>query len=38
MAKKLAAVRRAAQGQYPSGDIDTILGEIEAGYTTGPQP
>jgi hypothetical protein len=38
MARKLAAVRRAAQGQYPSGDIDSMLGEIEAGYTAGPRP
>jgi len=35
MAKKLEAVRQAAQFQYPSGDIDTMLNEIEAGYTTG---
>ena len=38
MAKKLATVRRAAQVQYPSGDIDNMLGEIEAGYTAGPRP
>jgi hypothetical protein len=36
MAKKLATVRRAAQGQYPSADIDSMLGEIEAGYAAGP--
>jgi len=38
MAKKIAAVQLAAQGQYRSGDIDSILGEIEAGYTAGPRP
>lgn len=38
MAKKLATVRRAAQGQYPAGDIDSMLGEIEAGYIAGPRP
>jgi len=38
MARNLAALRQAAQGQFPPGDIDTILGEIEAGYTTGPRP
>jgi LPS sulfotransferase NodH len=38
MAKKLEAVRRAAQCQYPAGDIDSMLGEIEAGYTAGLRP
>jgi hypothetical protein len=38
MAKKLEMVRRAAQCQYPAGDIDTMLGEIEAGYTAGLRP
>jgi len=32
MAKKLEAVQRAAQGQYPAGDIESMLSEIEAGY------
>jgi hypothetical protein len=35
LGKKLEAVRRAAQHDYPSGDIDRMLAEIEAGYTTG---
>ena len=38
MAKKLETVRRSAQCQYPSGDIDSMLGEIEAGYSTGLRP
>lgn len=38
MAKKLETVRRAAQCQYPAGDIDSMLGEIEAGYTAGSRP
>ena len=38
MAKKLETVRRAAQCQYPAGDIDSMLGEIEAGYTAGLRP
>lgn len=38
MAKKLETVRRAAQCQYPSGDIDSMLGEIEAGYSAGLRP
>jgi hypothetical protein len=29
---KLDAVRAAARHGYPSGDIETILSEIEAGY------
>jgi hypothetical protein len=31
--RKLAAVRGAAQGRYPTADIDVMLSEIEAGYT-----
>jgi len=38
MGKKLETVRRAAQHQYPAGDIQTMLAEIEAGYTQDPQP
>jgi hypothetical protein len=38
MGKKLETVRRAAQYQYPSGDIDRMLSEIEAGYAAGSQP
>lgn len=32
-AKKLAAVRAAVQHEFPTGDIDTMLAEIERGYT-----
>jgi hypothetical protein len=35
--KKLDVVRAAARHEFPSGDIDTMLGEIESGYTSGPQ-
>ena len=30
--RKLAAVREAAQGTYPTADIDQMLAEIERGY------
>lgn len=30
--QKLAAVRRAAGFAFPTGDIDSLLGEIERGY------
>ncbi len=33
--KKLEIIRAAAQHQYPVGDIDAMLAEIEAGYATG---
>lgn len=33
--KKLEIIRAAAQHQYPVGDIETMLAEIETGYTTG---
>jgi hypothetical protein len=32
--KKLEIVRTAAQHQYPAGDIQTMLSEIEAGYAS----
>jgi hypothetical protein len=32
-AKKLAVIRVAARHDYPSGDIDQMLGEIETGYS-----
>ena len=35
MARKLEAIRKAAQYEGPTGDIDTILSEIEAGYLQG---
>lgn len=30
--RKLAAVREAARGTYPTADIDVMLAEIEGGY------
>lgn len=36
MGKKLEAVRRAAQCDYPVADIDRMLEEIETGYQSGP--
>jgi len=33
MSRKLEAVRRAVQHEYPTGDIDQMLAEIESGYT-----
>ena len=33
--KKLKIIQRAAQHDYPVGDIDGMLAEIEAGYGTG---
>jgi hypothetical protein len=32
--KKLAAVRAAVKHEFPTGDIDTMLAEIEQGYLT----
>jgi hypothetical protein len=37
-ARKLDAVRAAARHAFPSGDIDTMLAEIERGYTETPKP
>jgi hypothetical protein len=36
--KKIAVIRAAARHGYPTGDIDSMLAEIEKGYGTGPQP
>ena len=36
--KKLEVIRAAARGDYPTSDIDRMLGEIERGYEAGPQP
>jgi hypothetical protein len=36
--KKLEAIRAAARHQSPTSDIDTMLAEIERGYTAGPKP
>jgi hypothetical protein len=33
--KKLDVIRAAAQRNYPTGDIDSMLAEIEKGYGTG---
>jgi hypothetical protein len=35
--KKLEAVRAAVQHQFPTGDIDSMLEEIERGYAQGSQ-
>lgn len=34
---KLEATRVAAQHEYPAGDLDKMLAEIEAGYLRGPR-
>jgi hypothetical protein len=36
--KKLEVIRAAAQHDYPTGDIDSMLAEIENGYGTGVYP
>jgi len=36
--RKIAVVREAARGAYPTADIDQMLSEIERGYTSGPAP
>jgi hypothetical protein len=36
--KKLGAIRAAARHDFPTGDIDTMLAEIERGYGHGLQP
>ena len=36
--KKLQAIRTALKHDFPTGDIDQMLAEIESGYGTGPQP
>jgi hypothetical protein len=33
--KKLEVIRRAAEHDYPAGDIDYMLAEIESGYGSG---
>lgn len=35
--KKLEAVRRATQHEFPTAGVDQMLDEIEAGYRTGTQ-
>lgn len=34
--EKLEAIRHAAEHDFPSGDIDQMLAEIERGYLEGP--
>ena len=36
--KKLEVIRAAARHDYPSGDIDSMLSEIESGYGAGTRP
>jgi len=36
--KKLDVIRAAVRHAYPTGDIDTILREIESGYGSGTHP
>jgi hypothetical protein len=36
--KKLQVIRAAIKHEFPTGDIDQMLAEIESGYGTGPQP
>ena len=36
--KKLEAIRAAARYDFPLGDIDDMLAEIESGYTGGAKP
>lgn len=36
--KKLEVIRAAARFDYPTGDIDRILAEIETGYGSGAHP
>lgn len=33
--KKLELIRAAAKHEFPTGDIETMLGEIEQGYLSG---
>jgi hypothetical protein len=35
--KKLAAVRAAVRHEFPTADIETMLAEVESGYTEGPR-
>ena len=36
--KKLEAIRAAARFQFPTADIDRMLGDIERGYMEGTNP
>ncbi len=35
LSKKLEVIRMAAQHDFPAGDIDSMLAEIESGYGSG---
>lgn len=35
VARKLSAIRAAAKHEFPTGDIDQMLAEIESGYGSG---
>lgn len=35
LSKKLEVIRRAAEHDYPAGDVDRMLAEIESGYGSG---
>ena len=37
LTRKLEAIRAAVQHEYPAGDLDTMLADIEAGYLSGPR-
>jgi 16S rRNA C1402 N4-methylase RsmH len=37
LTRKFEAIRTAVQHEYPAGDLDTMLAEIEAGYLSGPR-
>jgi len=36
--QRLEAVRLAAQHEFPAGDIDQMLAEIESGYSSAARP
>lgn len=36
--KKLDVIRAATRHDFPSGEIDALLAEIESGYGAGPHP
>jgi hypothetical protein len=35
LSKKLEVIRRAAEHDYPAGEVDSMLAEIESGYGSG---
>ncbi|MGO9304052.1 MAG: hypothetical protein ACLP3R_10170 [Candidatus Korobacteraceae bacterium] len=38
LSKKLEVIRLAAEYDFPAGDIDSMLAEIESGYGSGARP